>query len=111
MDERRQAKTGFWATVWAVVIAPFALYVGAYILLVEPVFWEEGYRFMRVLPATYVGDAYYCWPVGNEVTRDSRWPRKELVHQRFWQNMFVPLNALDRKIRPRTWEISSTPPR
>jgi len=89
MDEHKKPTIGFWFTVVAAALVPLAMYVGAYLVLVEPrtyaIGGSAGYDFFTV--------ANYRWP-GSDETIDSE----------FVATIFSPVNALDRRVRIKTWE-------
>lgn len=98
MDEHKKPTIGFWTTVAGVLFTPLASYVGAYLTLVVAVeyrtFGSTGGLF-GLVPVTV---AVYRWPEGDE------------LESKLWQDVFRPLNYLDRKVRHEKWERGDETP-
>ena len=88
MPDRKKPTIGFWAAVVAAILAPFAIYVGAYLMLVRP-YEDEMNSFsghhVWTLPA-------YRWPGADE----------DIAFAPVY-SLFRPLHEVDRKLRARTW--------
>lgn len=88
MTDREKPTIGFWAAVVTAVFTPLVIYVGAYLVLVEPL----DHDIDLVIGA---GDipASYAWPGSIRTFQSS----PVLIR------VFAPLNELDRKLRPGKW--------
>ena len=87
MNERKKPSIAFWAAVAGV---PLALYLGAYLLLVQPTL-----RAFLVSPGSAVDFSVvpaYRWP-----GRDDAW------ESNFCTTVFGPLIFLDRTLLPARW--------
>ena len=80
-EPRKKPGVAFWATV--VVASLLLLYIASYVALVEP----QGHAWPY--PMTV---ATYRLPGSSNAFQPAR-----------WQQMFAPLNALDRVVRPEKW--------
>jgi hypothetical protein len=80
-EHRKKPSVAFWATV--VAVGPLLPYIASYVALVEP----QGHAWPY--PMTVRVEKRCCSQAGGTSPR--------------WQQVFAPLNALDRIVRPEKW--------
>lgn len=99
MDEQKKPTVGFWAAVVAAVLVPLAMYVGAYLALVQ-----------AVTVITHIGQVFTL-PDGSyelsgfpRVAR-YRWPWSgNRIETEFVVTLFGPVHKIDRKVRAHMWK-------
>lgn len=98
MSARDKPSTGFWVAVIVGLIAPLVIYVGLYLWMVDVVviapLWVVSSG-----PSEYTEPRYKWGPSGSEVG-----------HHRLWMQVFSPVHALDRRMRPAKWAIEGRLP-
>jgi hypothetical protein len=85
MTDRKKPGAAFWASVvLAAVLLPSCAYLGAYLLIVEPIRESRSYPLIGVRWAVH---PHY----------------RAFGTQDYWRAFFEPANSLDKRIRVKTW--------